>query len=49
MRRRYEELIADPAWIEQQLQEGAARARALAAPFLDELRRVVGVRSLASR
>ena len=46
MRERYQELIADPARIEQQLQEGAARARALATPFLHVLRQAVGVRSL---
>jgi tryptophanyl-tRNA synthetase len=46
MRGRYEELIADPAWIERQLQEGAAKARALATPFLGELRQAVGVRNL---
>ena len=45
MRSRYQSLIADPAQIEQRLQEGAAKARAIAAPFLGELRRAVGLRS----
>lgn len=47
MRKRYEELVADPARIEQRLQEGAAKARAVAAPFLAELRQTVGLRNLA--
>ncbi len=45
MRARYEELIAQPARIEEILQAGAARARAIAAPFLAELREAVGLRS----
>jgi tryptophanyl-tRNA synthetase len=47
MRKRYEKLVADPARIEQLLQEGAARARAFATPFLGELRHAVGLRSLS--
>ena len=46
MRAQYEELIHNPARIEQTLQAGAERARALAAPFLRELRSAVGLRSL---
>jgi tryptophanyl-tRNA synthetase len=46
MRSRYQSLIADPAAIEQRLQEGGARARAIARPFLGELRQAVGLRSL---
>ena len=46
MRERYQSLMADPAGIEQRLQEGAARARAIARPFLGELRRAVGLRTL---
>jgi tryptophanyl-tRNA synthetase len=46
MRSRYQALMADPAGIEQRLQEGAARARAIASPFLAELRRAVGLRRL---
>jgi len=45
MRARYEELIAQPARIEEILQAGAARARAIGAPFLAELREAVGLRS----
>ena len=46
MRAQYEELIHHPARIEQTLLAGAERARALAAPFLRELRSAVGLRSL---
>lgn len=45
MRSRYHSIMADPAQIEQRLQEGAAKARAIAAPFLGELRTAVGLRS----
>jgi tryptophanyl-tRNA synthetase len=47
MRSHYDSLIADPARIERQLQDGAARARAIAAPFITELRRAVGLRTLS--
>ena len=46
-RERYDELMANPATIEQALQQGAERARAFSAPFLAELRSAVGIRSLA--
>jgi len=42
-RTRYESLLNDPAYIEQKLQEGATKARAIAAPFLVELRKAVGI------
>ncbi|MEN3113518.1 tryptophan--tRNA ligase [Uliginosibacterium paludis] len=44
MREQYEALIARPEKIEEVLQEGAAKARAVAAPFLAELREAVGLR-----
>jgi len=47
MRAQYETLMADPARIEATLLAGAERARALAMPFLRELRSAVGLRSLA--
>jgi len=47
LRARYEALIQDPAHIENTLRAGAERARALATPFLRELRHAVGLRSLA--
>jgi tryptophanyl-tRNA synthetase len=43
MRARYAELMAHPETIEQVLQQGAAKARALAAPLLAELRAAVGL------
>ena len=46
MRQHYEDVLADPARVEQRLQEGAVKARALATPFLGELRHAVGVRNL---
>ena len=46
MRAQYEELINNPARIEQTLLAGAERARTLATPFIRELRSAVGLRSL---
>jgi tryptophanyl-tRNA synthetase len=48
MRARYEALIADPARIEAALRAGADKARAVATPFLKELRHAVGLRGLDS-
>ena len=48
MREHYLALIAEPARIEKHLHEGAAKARAIATPFLAELRQAVGLRNLAS-
>jgi len=42
----YEELIADPAKIEERLLEGAKRAREVAVPFIQQLRDAVGIRPL---
>ena len=47
MRAKYEDLIHNPARIEATLLAGAQRARAMATPFLRELRAAVGLRSLA--
>ena len=44
---RYAALIADPAALERTLLEGAARARAIAAPFIARVRAACGLRSLA--
>ncbi|MBV1776150.1 tryptophan--tRNA ligase [Burkholderiaceae bacterium DAT-1] len=44
MRERYVELMAKPVEIEDILQAGAAKARATATPFLNELRHAVGLR-----
>ncbi len=48
MREKYEALIAEPTQIERLLHEGAAKARAIATPFLGELRHAVGLRNLAA-
>ncbi|HEX7690006.1 MAG TPA: tryptophan--tRNA ligase [Burkholderiaceae bacterium] len=43
-RARYDEFMARPELIEEQLQVGARKARAIATPFLAELRHAVGLR-----
>jgi tryptophanyl-tRNA synthetase len=43
-RARRAELVRDPGEIDRILQEGAQRARALAAPVMDQVRRAVGLR-----
>jgi tryptophanyl-tRNA synthetase len=48
MRERYNALMADPAAIETILQQGAAKARAIAMPLLKELRQAVGLRDLST-
>ncbi|WP_201312760.1 tryptophan--tRNA ligase [Dyella sp. EPa41] len=45
MRESYDALIARPAMIEEILQEGARKARAIAAPKIAELRDAIGLRS----
>jgi tryptophanyl-tRNA synthetase len=47
-RERYEALLAKPDHIEEQLQEGAKKARAISAPFLTELRKAVGISRISS-
>jgi tryptophanyl-tRNA synthetase len=44
MRERYAQLMANPEQLEAILQAGAAKARAIAAPFLKQLREAVGLR-----
>ncbi len=46
MRASYDELMAHPQRLEDILQAGARKARALATPFMAELRECVGLRSL---
>jgi tryptophanyl-tRNA synthetase len=48
MREHYLALIAEPARIEKHLHEGAAKARAIATPFIAELRHAVGLRKLST-
>jgi tryptophanyl-tRNA synthetase len=45
-RDRYEDLISRPAFIEEILQAGAARARSFATPFMQRLRSAVGIKRL---
>lgn len=45
MRSQYEDLMANPDRIEDILQAGAVKARALAAPLMERLREAVGLRS----
>jgi len=47
MRARYELLIANPQEVEALLLQGAAKARAVATPFMAQLRQAVGLRGLA--
>ncbi len=49
MRANYEDLMAHPVRIEEILQEGARKARAIATPFIHELRQAVGLRTLANK
>jgi tryptophanyl-tRNA synthetase len=45
-RGRYEELIADPGYIEATLRKGARRAREYSVPILEEIRKAVGIRAI---
>ncbi len=49
MRENYASLMAHPDRIEEVLQEGARKARAIATPFIHELRQAVGLRTLATQ
>jgi tryptophanyl-tRNA synthetase len=42
----YERLVADPAVVEAELRKGAERARALSAPYLEQIRDAIGIRRL---
>jgi tryptophanyl-tRNA synthetase len=46
-REAYDRLMADPGHVEQVLKAGAERARAVASPFLAQIRKAVGIRPLA--
>ncbi|MCS5559737.1 MAG: tryptophan--tRNA ligase, partial [Oceanospirillaceae bacterium] len=46
-RGRYNQIIADPGFVEAELQKGALKARAHSEPFMDKLRSAVGIMSLA--
>ena len=45
----YNRIIADPAYIEAELQKGAHKAREYTAPFMDRLRAAVGIMPLDSQ
>ena len=47
-RERYEALLQAPEHIEEQLQEGALKARAVSVPFIKELRKAVGISRISS-
>jgi tryptophanyl-tRNA synthetase len=49
MRERHDALIDDPAQLERILRAGADRARAIATPFMAQLRHAVGLRNLAAQ
>ena len=49
MRQRYQSLVENPTELERILRRGAERARAVATPFMSELRQAVGLRNLASQ
>lgn len=46
-RKRYDELMADPGFIEAELDKGAAKAREIASELLQRVRRAVGIAPLA--
>jgi tryptophanyl-tRNA synthetase len=45
-REEYERLLADPAVVEEELQKGAERARAIAVPTMQRIRDAIGIRRL---
>ncbi len=47
-RERYEALLQAPEHIEEQLQDGAEKARAIATPFIQELREAVGISKIVN-
>ena len=47
LRQRYDDLMAHPERVEEVLQAGAVQARAIATPFMRDLRAAVGLRTLA--
>ncbi len=47
-RERYEALLQAPEHIEEQLQDGAEKARAIATPFIQQLREAVGISKIVN-
>jgi tryptophanyl-tRNA synthetase len=48
-RDRYQALMQAPEHIEEELQEGAKKARAISQPFIKELRKAVGIAAISAR
>ncbi len=46
-REEFNRLIADPAVVEAELKRGAEKARAVSAPFMQDIRHAIGIRSLS--
>ncbi|AGF49139.1 tryptophan--tRNA ligase [Candidatus Kinetoplastidibacterium galati] len=46
MREKYKKLIKDPEYIEKILIDGSYRARKIAKPIIEEIREIIGIRSL---
>ena len=49
MRERHDALISNPAQLEKILRDGAEKARAIATPFMSDLRYAVGLRNLGAK
>lgn len=47
-RERYEALLQAPEHIEEQLQEGAQKARDISVPFMQKLRKAVGISRISA-
>ena len=47
-RERYQALLEAPEHIEEELQEGAKKARAISRPFIEELREAVGISAISA-
>jgi tryptophanyl-tRNA synthetase len=45
-RAEYDRLITDPSVVETELRKGAARAREISLPYIDEIRSAIGIRKL---
>ncbi len=48
VRNEYNRLIAEPSAVEAELQRGAQRARGVSVPYMEQIRKAVGIRKLAA-
>ncbi|MBT8148942.1 MAG: tryptophan--tRNA ligase, partial [Gammaproteobacteria bacterium] len=48
-RQRYTELMADRGFLESTLQQGASKARAVAAPLLQRVKQAIGLRPMSAQ